>query len=124
MKSNRANSFLFLVAILAFTSVASTSFATSSPCKQGGLGKAVDLAYQDFHSFLRSYAGSTGGKLKVFLLEIDSYEVKAIAEGDKYIVKFVPFGYSEGVIKGGGAKYTIDKCTLKIDGIQGKQPIE
>ena len=123
MKSGKAHAFfILLAAALAAWSV--TASAAEGSCKKGGIAHAIDAAYQDFHSFLQLYSGAPAGQLKDFLLDIDSYEVKAVAQGGKYIVEFTPFGYSGGVVKGAGAKYTIDKCMLKIEVVEGKQPIE
>lgn len=115
---------IWLLALAPRVTVAGT-VAVQMSCKKGGAPQAIDLAYRDFYAFLsRSSGGSSSGKLKSFLADINNYEIRAVLERDRYVVKFLPNGYPDGVIKGGGAKYTINKCTFQIEDIQGRLPLE
>ena len=120
--------FLFLpIWLLALIPLATEAGTVAVPigCKEGGMLHAIDRAYKDFSTFLlESTSGSLKGELRTFLAEINNYEIRATLERNKYIIKFLPYGYPGGVVKGGGAKYTINKCTFQIEEIQGRQPLE
>lgn len=115
---------IFLFALAPAVTDAETVVAPMS-CKKGGAPQAIDQAYQDFSTFLsKSSGGSLNGKLKSFLADINNYEIRAVLEKNRYVVQFLPSGYSGGAIKGGGAKYTISSCTFRIENVKGRLPLE
>jgi hypothetical protein len=115
---------VFLIMQPPLAAVAGTT-TVPAPCKGGGAPLAMEQAYRDFSaSLLRSSGGKPKGALALFLIDIDNYEVRTVLERDKYIVKFFPYAYPGGVIKGAGATYTINRCTFVIEEIKGRQPIE
>lgn len=115
---------VFLIAHVPLVAVAGTA-AVPENCKERGAPQAIEQAYKDFSASLASSskAGSKG-TLKDFLTDIDNYELRAVLERNNYIVKFLPHAYPGGVVKGAGATYTINRCTLVIEDVKGRQPIE
>jgi hypothetical protein len=94
-------------------------------CQEGGILRAIDQSYKDFSTFLSKVPAQSANKpLREFLRKIENYQLTAVMEQDKYTVKFLPYNYPRGTIKGAGAKYSVNKCTYRIEDIQGRAPLE
>jgi len=59
----------------------------------------------------------TQSDLRRFLADIKNYEIRIATVSDGYSIKFVPSQYPGGTVKGGGAKYVIQKCTREIKSV-------
>jgi hypothetical protein len=115
-----------ILAIPAIATMAKGEPLTPAPkCQEGGILRAIDQSYQDFSTFLSKVPAQPANKpLREFLRKIENYQLTAVLEQDKYTVKFLPYNYPRGTIKGAGAKYSVNKCTYRIEDIQGRAPLE
>ncbi|WP_369943667.1 hypothetical protein [Xanthomonas medicagonis] len=113
-----------LISVIA-TMAKGEPLAPAPKCQEGGIVRAIDQSYQDFSTFLSKVSAQPESKpMREFLRKIESYQVIAVLERDNYTVKFLPYNYPGGTIKGAGAKYSVNKCTFRIEDIQGRAPLE
>ena len=82
--------------------------------------RAFDKVYREFEGFLLKYypPGGDPGGLRDFLSRPENYDIKISSKSDRYLIRFLPSSAWSGTIKGGGASYTIRKCTLLIEGAE------
>lgn len=129
MTAKKSAKFIAIVGILVISVVATMAkgepLAPVQKCQEGGIVRAIDQSYQDFATFLSKVPAQPESKpMREFLRKIENYQLIAVLERDNYTVKFLPYNYPGGTIKGAGAKYSVNKCTFRIEGIQGRAPLE
>lgn len=121
--------FIAIVGILVISVVATMAkgepLAPVQKCQEGGIVRAIDQSYQDFSTFLSKVPARPESKpMREFLRKIENYQLIAALGRDDYTIKFLPYNYLGGTIKGAGAKYSVNKCTFRIEDIQGRAPLE
>ncbi|WP_152239744.1 hypothetical protein [Xanthomonas sp. LMG 12461] len=124
--ANRLISAVGISVMLIMPAVAREDVSRYAPkCQEGGILRAIDQSYQDFFAFLSKVPKQPSNKpLTEFLRQIDNYQITAVLDHGVYSIKFLPYNYSKGTIKGAGVKYSVNKCTYRIEDIQGRAPLE
>lgn len=115
---------IFAIGFMASLMTCSVPAVAGAPdgCKGGraDMLRAFDKVYREFEGFLLKYypPGGDPGGLRDFLSRPENYDIKISSKSDRYLIRFLPSSAWSGTIKGGGASYTIRKCTLLIEGAE------
>lgn len=104
---------VLLIMLMTFASGAGTQTQDSQMLFSSSMIKACMVAYDDFKSKISSQPVGSA-ELVAHVSNIDNYSVSVGEDAANYVVTFLPDPYLGQVLKGGGARYVIDKASAEI----------